>query len=147
MVLDPTNKPVDRIRLRIADFSDIPLLTDDVIQYYLTKNSNNESATAKECALVILGVLARDASYNKIDALIVDGKNAYASYKDYLLKLIADPRISLTIPVSYFGGVSIKDMNTNSANMDNNIRPQFTENYLQYTGNPDYIRTSNFIRG
>lgn len=147
MVLDPATKPVDRVRLRIADFSDIPLLSDDVIQYYITKNSSNETTAARECALVILGVLARDASYNKIDALIVDGKNAYNSYKDYLLKLIADPRISLSIPVSYFGGVSINDMNTNSANLDVNIRPQFTENYLQYTDNTDFIRTSSFIRG
>lgn len=126
MVLDPVNSAVDRIRLRVADFQDIPILTNDVIQYYITKNNSNEYQAAKECAFIILGTLARNAGYMKIDALISDNKNAYASYKDYLLKLTTDPRTSLSVPKSYFGGISKADMLLNNANADNNLTPSFS---------------------
>lgn len=126
MVLDPTNSAVDRVRLRIADFSDTPILSDTEIQYYITKNNGNENLATKETALVILGVLARNSSYNKIDVLIVDGRYAYDNYKDYLLLMVKDPSLSLVVPNSYFGGVSLADMLANDSNPDNNLRPSFS---------------------
>lgn len=125
MVLDPVNSAVDRVRLACSDTDDLPFLTNDVIQYYLTKNNSNESTATKECALVILGVLARNSGYDKINTLISEGKNAYINYKDYLLMIVKDPSMSNMVIQPYVGGISKSDMAANDANPDNNVRPSF----------------------
>ena len=125
MVLDLTNSAVDRVRTRCADFEDVPILTDDVYQYYITKNNNNEDAATKECAFVILGWLARNSTYSKINVLIEDGKNAYLHYKDYLLAITKDLSMSNMVINPYAGGVSKSDMQANNDNPDNNVRPSF----------------------
>ena len=46
MSLDPTSN-IGIVRLRIADYSDIPLLSDSVIQSVLEANSNNLANTIR----------------------------------------------------------------------------------------------------
>ena len=47
MALDLTNSAVDRVRLRLGDFHCLYILDDQTIDYYITKNSNNESQAYK----------------------------------------------------------------------------------------------------
>jgi len=140
MVLDPQNSAIDRVRLRISDIEDVPFLTDEVIQYYLTKNVENEALASKECATVILGILARNATYNKIDSYIVDGAKAYTSYRDYLLLLIKNPAISDATITVYAGGISKSDMQANNDNLDNNVRPSFKTVDVGYTDQYTIVR-------
>ena len=58
--LDLTNSAVDRVRLRLGDFHCPYILDDQTIDYYITKNSGNESQSYKELLTVMLFSLYRD---------------------------------------------------------------------------------------
>ena len=124
MILD-LSLPKDRVRLRVCDYADVNALPDDVYLWSLAKNNQNEDRAVIECATIILGSLARNAGYVKIDTLIDDGKNAYQSYKDYLHMITKDPTYSMIVPQIYFGGLSYADAQANDTNPDTIVRPTF----------------------
>lgn len=81
------NIPRDRVRLAIADTSDLPMLSDSTIDYVLSKNSNNEPASIKECAGYILGILSQNTD-EKLDRLQWMGSQVFSQYKAYLKEVI-----------------------------------------------------------
>ena len=140
-ILDPVNSAVDRIRLSVTGIGDIPFLSDDIYQYYIDKNNQNEWAATKECAYIILGILAKSSNYNRVDVIISDNRGTYKQYADFLTRVIQDPRTAISVAGGYAGGISISDMESNDANIDNNIRPtMYTEDaYPSTKPNTDWL--------
>lgn len=93
------NIPRDRVRLAIADTSDLPMLDNSTIDYVLTKNNNNEPASIKECAGYVLGILSQDTD-SRLDRLQFYGAQAFTQYKAYLKEVING-----TLGNNSFGGI------------------------------------------
>jgi hypothetical protein len=99
MVIDPSTN-LGKVRLRIADVSDLPYLSDDVIQTTLNDNGDNLHTTAKTCAMYILGMLAHK-THRKLAQLEVWGSEAFAAYKDFLMMAYTNPAFMDFSPVPY----------------------------------------------
>ena len=59
MALDLTNSAVDRVRVRLGDVHCPYILEDATIEYYLSKNANNENRSYRELLTVVLFSLSR----------------------------------------------------------------------------------------
>jgi hypothetical protein len=117
MNLDMT-KPVDRVRCNISDVSDVPFLSDAVIQYELDKAKNNELQASKVCAYYILGILARSSSNSRVDVFVNDTRSTYKAYAEFLNAWLRDPRSSVYGAGVYGGGISKLDIDANNDNPD-----------------------------
>lgn len=99
MILDPTSD-IGKIRLRIGDYSDIPLLPDVVINSAVTDAGGNLPKAAKVCATYILGMLAHK-THRKLNTLEVWGAEAFSNYKQFLMLTIKDPAFMDISPIPY----------------------------------------------
>ena len=93
------NIPRDRVRLAIADTSDLPMLDNSTIEYVLTKNNNNEPASIKECAGYVLGILSQTTD-EKLDRLQWMGSTLFGNYLLFLKNVING-----TLGNNSFGGI------------------------------------------
>lgn len=89
-VIDPST-PIGMVRLRIADWSDIPHLPDTVIQSALDNASGNMAKASITCALYILGILSQKVDRRAGLQLQVWNSQSYKSYKDFLLTTVSNP--------------------------------------------------------
>jgi len=110
---------VDRVRLAIADWQDVPILPDSTIEYILEKNSNNESATIRECAMYILGTFVYD-THQRVDRLEFFG-GKFENYLTYLQKTINNPAFYQIAGV-YAGGIDVADVAANVADTDTIVK-------------------------
>lgn len=113
------------VRTEIGDSDpNFPILSDDEINYYLTKNSSNLARTSMDCARTILMKLSLRGS-ETIDIFTIKG--SASQYMQSLQLYIKDPNLNPLMQnlQGYAGGVSISDMQANDSNSDNNkvIRP------------------------
>ena len=112
---------VQDIRLMIGDFDPaLPFLTDDVINYYLSKNNSNTNRAAIECARAVLMMLSV-RSDESVDIFSTKSSKASAAYIAALQLFLKDPSLN---PVyqnvqGYAGGISVSDINSNNSNSDN----------------------------
>lgn len=90
MVIDPST-PLGVLRLRCGDLSDIPWLPDSVYTQTLTDSNNNIPRTAKTCAQYILAQLAFKTHRKVGLQLEVFSKEAFDSYRQFLIMTIKDP--------------------------------------------------------
>lgn len=97
MSLDPTSN-LGKLRLRVADYSDLPLLPDSVYHSVLEDNGNNLTRSAKVIAQYILGMLAHK-THRKLAQLEIWGAEAYKNYKDFLLLTVSNPAFMDLSPV------------------------------------------------
>lgn len=111
-VLDMT-EPVSRIRLGIADYNDPVLITDEVIQYTLDKNSGNEQAAIKECAYFILGALSK-STRQRVDRIELWGSDAYNQYLSYIKEVIRSPNGAYASAGIYAAGIDVEDIVSNA---------------------------------
>lgn len=99
MIIDATTN-LGKIRLRIADTGDLCYLSDSVITSTLADNGNNLNATAKTCAMYILGMLAHK-THRRMAQLEVWGAEAFKAYKEFLLLAYTRPEFMDFSPVPY----------------------------------------------
>lgn len=99
MIIDPTTN-LGKVRLRIADVSDLPYLSDDVIQTTLTDSGDNVKLAAKTCAMYILGMLAHK-THRRMNQLEVWGNEAFKAYKEFLIMTVSNPAFMDFSPVPY----------------------------------------------
>lgn len=90
MALDPTTS-IGKLRLRVADYSDLPYLPDSVYQSVLDDNDNKLPRSAIVLAYYILGILAHKTHRKMGLQLEVWGKEAFDSYKEFLLLTVNNP--------------------------------------------------------
>lgn len=104
--IDPTTD-IGRLRLRTGDISSIPYLPDSVYTQTLLENSNNLPTTAKICATYILAQLSYKVHRKQGLQLEVFGKEAFDSYKEFLLLTLKDPAFMTTAPPVPYGGSTV----------------------------------------
>lgn len=96
--IDPSTD-LGKVRLRIADFGDIPILPDSVILQTLTDKNNNVAAASALCAQYILGTLAF-SSHKKMAQLEIWGSEVFANYLKFLNLIIKDPYYNGVNPIA-----------------------------------------------
>lgn len=89
-LIDPTTD-IGKVRLRVADYSDLPYLPDAVYTSEITIAKGNLTKASKQCALYILGMLAHKVHRKMGLQLEVFGGEAFAQYKAFLLLTVKDP--------------------------------------------------------
>jgi hypothetical protein len=101
MVIDYSSN-VGRLRLRVADVSDLPFLPDAVYTQVLTDNDGNLPRAAKDIACMILGLLSLKG-HRKLSQLEV-WNNQFDKYKEFLILTTKDPAFMQISPVPYGSG-------------------------------------------
>lgn len=101
MVIDPTTN-VGKVRLRIGDWSDLPILPDTVITQALTDNNNNVYRAASLCAQYILATLSFK-THSRLDKLETWGSEAFNNYVKFLQTTVLNPTLSEIAPIPYSG--------------------------------------------
>ena len=99
MIIDPSS-PLGLVRLRIADYQDIPYLNDAVIQSTLDSTNGNVPKAAKICATYILGMLAHK-THRKMAQLEVWGSESFENYSKFLMLTINNPAYMDLSPIPY----------------------------------------------
>lgn len=99
MTLDPTSD-IGKLRLRVADYSDLPYLPDAVYQATLNDNAGNLPTTARVLATYILGMLAHK-THRRMNQLEVWGAEAFENYRKFLLLTVKDPAFMSISPIPY----------------------------------------------
>jgi hypothetical protein len=98
-VIDPSSD-LGKLRLRCGDWQDLPWMPDSVYLQTLADNDNNLVASAKVCAMYILGMLSF-RSHVKMAQLESWDSESYANYKDFLLTTVSNPAFMSYSPLSY----------------------------------------------
>lgn len=136
---DPLNNPIDRVRLNVGDTDTYEEgLTDEVYQYVLDKNAGNEVPTTIECLKYLIAKYANLVT-EKAGALFVKESEKYEQYKELLKMLVKDPTTAITkAGLPYAGGISVRDMDNNSCDPDNN-QQKVTLSSTKHSYTNDYI--------
>lgn len=100
--LDPTT-PLGKIRLKIGDYSDLPILPDSVIYAALDDCNGNVNRAASLCAQYILGTLT-SKTHKKLSQLETWSGEQFDNYVKFLQMTVLNPNLSTVAPVPYSGG-------------------------------------------
>lgn len=97
MPIDPTT-PIGKVRLRIGDFGDLPLLSDAIIQSALDDSGGNIPKASALAANYILALISRKTHQRMTAALEVWGAEHFDNYLRFLKATILNP---LAMDVSF----------------------------------------------
>jgi hypothetical protein len=91
-----------KLRLIIADTSDIPYLPNSVLLGVLADNEGSVLKSSKICAMYILGMMS-GSTREKLANIEVYGDVVFKQYKEYLLLVYKDPEFALSAlsPIPY----------------------------------------------
>lgn len=142
MIIDPTSN-IGKLRLRCGDYNEIGIMPDSVYQSVLDDNENNLNASARVMAMYILGALSKD-SHRKLVQIEVWGKEAFDSYKEFLMLTFKDPAFMNLAPIPYSGGLTedhpliqfATDWNNNHVRLTDSEQLNLLGQY-RYIGNCD----------
>ena len=101
MVIDPTTA-LGKVRLRIGDWSDIPILPDEVIQNALTECQQNLPRASALCAQYILATLTAK-THKRMSQVEVWSAEQFDNYVKFLQMTILNPHMMAVAPVPYVG--------------------------------------------
>ena len=139
--LDLTNSAVDRVRLRLGDFHCPYILDDQTIEYYLSKNANNENRTYRELLTVVLFSLSR-LTRERAGDVEVYGSEYFRQYYDAVKLALSNPELNYIVAVPYASGISRNDMQTNQQDVDSVDKPF----YMGFTDEtPSYLNKTVFL--
>ena len=136
--LDLTN-PVDQIRLRVGDTTDLHYLPDSAYSYALSESGNNKYKASVLAAQWILAQMAY-SGHRKMANLEVWGKETFDSYKQFLVMLIRDPAIAQMSPIPYGAGLT-------TANPLIQFTKDWNANYVGGTQSERLNLTAQFAAG
>ena len=109
MVLDLSQNE-DKIRLRVGDYNDIPILPTSVYTATLADNNNNVNKCVPIIATYILALFAQK-SHSKLSYIEVWSSEVYNNYRDWLLKVVLNPMLNQSSPIPYTGASSTTTKN------------------------------------
>lgn len=120
---------IGKVRMRIGDVSDLPFLSDEVINSVLIEQSQNLPASAQLCAQYILAQLAFK-THKKMVQLEVWGSDSFAQYRQFLLDTVSNPALMsyTALPVLIVGDEDAIDP-----------LKQFTEDWNTCWNNPENV--------
>lgn len=93
---------IGRVRLRVADVSDLPILPDQVYSQVISDNGGNLPRAAKDIACMILGILSFKG-HRKLAQMEV-WNNQFEQYKEFLILTTKDPAFMNISPIPYGSG-------------------------------------------
>lgn len=99
--IDPTTS-LGKLRLKVGDISDLPLLPDIVYTQTLADNNDNINSSALTIAGYILAILSQ-RSHEKLSFVEVWGAEAYNNYLSFLKTVIQNPFMSGSVAYAYAG--------------------------------------------
>lgn len=105
MLIDPTSS-IGKVRLRVADYNDLPLFPDEVYQSTLDDCDGNVVRAAKMMAQYILGVLSM-RTHEKMVQLEVWGSDYSKNYLAFLKATILNPSLMTDAPIPYAAGIDV----------------------------------------
>ena len=141
MALDLTNSAIDRVRLRLGDTTCPYILDDQTIDYYITKNSNNENRTYRELLTVVLFSLSR-LTRERAGDVEVYGSEYFRQYYDAVKLALSNPELNYIVAMPFAGGISRSDMATNQQDVDSVDKP-FYNGFTDET--PSYLNKTVFV--
>lgn len=100
-VIDPTT-PLGKVRLRVGDWSDLPLLPDTVINSALTDCQNSVPRASALCAQYILAILSFK-THRKLAQLETWDNEKFKHYVEFLKTTVLNPNLMATSPIPYTG--------------------------------------------
>jgi len=96
MVIDPTTN-IGKMRLRLGDYTDLPIFGDEVYQSALDDCNGNLPQACKLVAQYILATLTGQ-THQKLAQVEVYGREWFISYKEYIKLTILNPNFMQAIP-------------------------------------------------
>ena len=99
MILDPTTS-IGKIRLRVGDYSDLPVMPDSVYSSALEDSDNNLPRASLLMATYILGALTGQTR-QKISQIEVFGNEWFSNYLAFIKNVILNPSLMQIAPVPY----------------------------------------------
>lgn len=113
---------IHAVRIELGDTSELPVMSDDEINYFLSKNNWNIQRTCLDVAKSMLLKLSM-VSDQTVDIFSIRGSAAAKQYMQALKMYITDPNLNQALQnlQGYAGGISKADMLANDSNLDNNI--------------------------
>lgn len=145
MIIDPSTD-VGRLRLRVADTNDLPMLSDAVYAQTLEDNGNNLPQAAKACAMYILGMLAHK-THRKLAQLEVYGEQSFIAYKSFLMMCYTNPAFMDFSPVPYSSSAEFSPILDFQKSWNRNFTNGTEGQQLAFTGDMspnDGSRTGRF---
>ena len=141
MALDLSNSAIDRVRLRLGDTTCPYILDDQTIDYYITKNANNENQAYKELLTVMLFALSR-LTRERVGDIEVYGSEYFRQYYDAVKLALSNPEVKYIVAMPFAGGISRSDMLTNQQDPDSVDKPF----YMGFTDEtPSYLNKTIFV--
>jgi hypothetical protein len=98
-VLDPTS-PIGKMRLRVGDYSDLPIMPDEVYQSALDDSSGNLPQACTLVAQYILGALTGQ-THEKLAQIEVFGNQWFENYLSFVKATIMNPNFMTLRPLPY----------------------------------------------
>ena len=99
MVIDPTTS-IGKVRLRVGDFTDLPIFPDSVYTATLTDCDNNILRTSKLMAQYILATLSMRV-HERLAQVEVYGNQYVDNYIKFLKTTILNPSMMEVAPIPY----------------------------------------------
>lgn len=121
MAVTPTM--IQEVRYEVADLDPaLPLLSDDVYIYVLTKNNENIQRSSLDAARMILLQLSLRGD-STVDIFSIKGSKVASEYRAALELYIKSPQLNPIYSNTsiYAGNISKADMKANDATVDNKI--------------------------
>ena len=112
---------IQECRLSVGDTDPaLPLLTDDVYYFYLSKNANSVPRASMDAARAILMQLSMRGD-ESCDIFSFKGSKASQAYMESLKMFLRDPSLNPLYNSAgmYASGISVSDIASNNANTDN----------------------------
>jgi hypothetical protein len=103
-IIDPTT-PLGKIRLRVGDWSDLPILPDSVIQSALDDCQSNVPRAAALCAQYILATLTAK-THRKLANIETWSAEHFSNYVEFIKMTILNPHLSPLAPIPYSGSLA-----------------------------------------
>ena len=113
---------IQECRLAVGDTDvALPLLSDEVYTFYLSKQNQSVARASMDAARAILMYMAQRSTDSSVDIFSFKDSKACTSYMEALKLFLRDPSLN---PLynncgMYAGGISVSDIAANNANTDN----------------------------
>lgn len=102
-IIDPST-PLGKVRLRVGDWQDLPILPDTVIESALSDCQDSVPRASALCAQYILATLTFK-THRKLAQLETWSNEQFEHYVEFLKMTVLNPNLMSTSPVPYTGNI------------------------------------------
>ena len=123
---------IEAVRIEIGDDAGpgLHILSDQTIDYFLSKNGNSVARASMDAARAVLMRLAQQGN-EQVDILQLQNSRVASEYRQALQLYLRDPNLNpiMNSLKGYFGNTSKEDIFSNNSDLDNNIVKDQSKEY------------------